>query len=177
MKILGFYFDCNPSAVCHVNRVITNFYNKLWVLRFLKRSGMGKEELLKVYFTVIRSAVEYCSTIYNSLIPQYLADKLERIKKQSMKIIYGTGVDYGELLENNAIETLKSRRDAATLRFAQKASNSARFGPKWFPRTSTERTVRAGTRREFEEKRCRTERSRNNPLQNMVRMLNGNGTS
>ena len=58
MKILGFYFDNSPNSICHVTEVINQFYGKLWTLRFLKRSEMDSGDLLKVYKTVIRSAVE-----------------------------------------------------------------------------------------------------------------------
>ena len=174
LKILGFFFDSNPNAICHVNHVIGSFYNKLWVLRFLKRSGMDREGLIKVYCTVIRAAVEYCSVVYDSLIPTYLSDKLEQIQRQCMKIIYGVGMDYGKLIRDGTLETLKSRRDVAVLKFAQKASNSPRFGPKWFPKKVSERANRPGTGRKYEERTCRTERSRNNPIQKMVRVLNEN---
>ena len=59
------------------------------------------------------------------------------------------------------------------LKFALKASKSERFGPKWFKRApQTERSVRPTTRRTFLERQCRTERSRNNPLEAMTRLLN-----
>ena len=79
LKILGFNFSPEPNAVCHVNKVIDKFYNRLWTLRFLKRSGMSKDRLLQVYKQIIRSGAEYCSTVYNSLIPLYMSDKLEQV--------------------------------------------------------------------------------------------------
>ena len=172
LKILGFHFDSNPSAVSHVTEVINNFYGKLWILRFLKKSGMASKDLLRVYFTVIRSAVEYCSIIYNPLIPQYMSDKLEQVQRQAMRIVYGRGVDYGELLNSGELETLKARREDASLKFAKKASSTERFGPIWFPKNDATRTVRDSTRKTFKEKMCRTERGRNNPIQYMIRQLN-----
>ena len=141
LKILGFYFDNNPNAVCHVTKVIEAFYSKLWTLRFLRRSGMAPMELLKVYFTVIRAAVEYASVVYHSLIPKYLSDRLERIQNQAMKIIFGNSVDYDRLVEEGIIQTLESRRDAACIDFANKAVANPSFGDKWFcsgPEATTE---------------------------------------
>ena len=89
LKILGFYFDNSPTAVYHVTQAINKFYNKLWTLRFLKRSGMDCTNLLKVYNTIILPSVEYCSEIYDSLIPQYMSDKLESVQRHALKIIYG----------------------------------------------------------------------------------------
>ena len=156
----------------HVTQVINAFYAKLWALRFLKRTGMDRKDLLKVYFTTIRAAIEYCSIIYHSLIPQYMSDKLEQLQRRAMRIIFGPGTDVETLIENGTVETLRQRRESACIKFAQKASMSVRFGRKWFPRNEGGRTVRDGTRRKFIERHCRTERGRNNPLQLMRRLLN-----
>ena len=49
LKILGFNSNNRPDASHHVSLVIEKFYARLWTLRFLKRSGMTKDDLLKVY--------------------------------------------------------------------------------------------------------------------------------
>ena len=174
LQILGFYFDANPNAVCHVTEVINKFYSKLWTLRFLRRSGMPSKDMPNVYFTVIRSTVEYCSIVYNSMIPQYMSDKLEMIQRQAMRIIYGRGVDCNKLVSDGVIEELKTRRENACIRFARKALMSPRFGQTWFPKNQVTRTARSTTRKVYEERTCRTERDRNNPIQYMIRMLNEN---
>ena len=51
LKILGFYFDSEPTAVRHVTETIGKFYSKLWTLRFLKRSGMAQEDILCLLYT------------------------------------------------------------------------------------------------------------------------------
>ena len=169
LKILGFTFDNNPTANCHVEK----FYCKLWMLRFLKQNGMRKHELLKVYKSIILPSVEYCSIVYNSLIPQYLEEKLELMQKRAMKIIYGYGIDYEELMVVKSIETLKARRAQSSLRFALKNKDTERF-KKWFPLSQTERVVRQSTHRKYLEKQAKTERTKNNPIQCMIRLLNKN---
>ena len=142
-------------------------------LTILKRSGMGDTELLKVYMTVIRPCAEYCSVVYNSLIPQYLIDKLELMQKRAIKIIYGYNIAYDELLVIKNIETLEARRISSSLKFALKNKDTERF-KKWFPLAHTERVVRNTTHRKYLEKQARTERTRNNPIQSMIRLLNKN---
>ena len=132
---------------------------------------MDSENLLKVYRTVILSSVEYCSEIYDSLIPKYIADKLESVQRQAIRIIYGWRAGVDELMEQNKIETLQARRTRACLSFANRNVNTE-FGRRWFPLNRTERDARATTRRKYEEKIPRTERDRNNPIQNMIRLLN-----
>ena len=172
LKILGFTFDRSPTAVTHVTKVIDSFYGKLWTLRFLKKGGMAKNDLLNVYRTVVLPGVEYCSTVYNPLIPEYVSEQLESVQKQALKIIYGWSVNYKELVQTGEIETLKQRREKKSLKFALRAKKNNRF-EEWFPAAvHTDRDFRLTTRRPYREKQCKTERARNSPMQYMLRQLN-----
>ena len=84
LKILGFQFDSKPNAVYHVTETINKFYSKLWTLRFLRKSGMRANDLQKIYSVIIRPAVEYCSIVYHTLIPEYMSDRLEMVQKQAI---------------------------------------------------------------------------------------------
>ena len=105
-----------------------------------------------------------------------MSDKLERVQRQAMRIIFGQQVDYDTLLNNGTIETLKSRRDSATLRFALKESLGGKHKDRWFPRNEAERDTRESTRRPFAERHHKTEKSRINPIQHMIRALNDHYT-
>ena len=134
---------------------------------------MNKDELLNIFNTVIRPSVEYSSVIYNSLIPDYISDKLESVQKKAMKVIFGWNVDYQELLQNGTVESLKERRQKTSLQFGLKAAASARFRKQWFTETTNNgREVRPTTSKPYVEKICSTERSRNNPLAALTRLLN-----
>ena len=93
LKLLGFTFNSKPNATHHVNILIEKFHSRLWSLRFLKKSGLDKSRLLEVYNVMIRSAVEYCSVVYHTMIPVYLADKLEAIQRQALRIFFGWNED------------------------------------------------------------------------------------
>ena len=101
-----------------------------------------------------------------------MADKLESVQKQAIKIIFGWGVDYDELISSGKIKTLQQRRTEACLRFANKALFNPRFGVVWFPLNDVERQARITTRRQYKEEHYKTERSKSNPIQHMVRLLN-----
>ena len=115
-----------------------------------------KEEkllLLEVYKSVIRPMADYCSVAYNSLIPNYMADKLERAQRQALRIIFGPGADVGKLVQEGRIETLKTRRDKKCLDFALNTLASSRFGKRWFQLNEIEgRNVRGSTRKKYVEK-------------------------
>ena len=150
MKILGFYFDSNPNVNYHVKKLIEKFYAKLWTLRHLKRAGLCKERMLDLYYSMIRSAVEYASVIYHSLIPKSLADQLERIQRQAIRIIYGWNIDTDTLMQVKDIDTLEKRREKAILGFALNNKNSEKNGKKWFKETKNcERAVRNTTREKY----------------------------
>ena len=173
LKILGFTFDRHPNATCHVKLVIDKFYSRLWTLRFLRKSKMDSDQLLEVYKTVLRPAVEYASVVYDSIILEYLSNRHEQVQRQALRIIYGWHINVDELMIAKNIETLKQRRTTNVLKFAIKTSASDRFGPKWYTEVpAAERAVRQTTRGRFVEKRRRTERGRQNPIDVMTRMLN-----
>ena len=173
MKILGFNFDSRPNANYHVETLIERFYSRLWTLRFLKRSGISQDNLLEIYYSVLRSAVEYCATVYHSMIPSTLAEKLEGIQRQALKIIFGWNTDIEELMAIKNIPRLEERRQEAVLRFALKNEEREKYGKKWF-KLSDEggREVRLTTRMKYKVPRCRTERMSNNPVINMMKLLN-----
>ena len=75
-------------------------------------------------------------------------------------------------MEDGIIETLQARRESACERFAAKTASNPRFANKWFPLNNAERSVRPGTRKKYLEKHHKTERSRNNPVQYLLRVLN-----
>ena len=153
--------------------VIDRLYGKLWTLRFLKKSGMSQSNLLKIYEQVLRPSAEYSHVVYHSLIPEYVAEKLECVQRQAMKIVFGYDVDYNQLIQDGKISSLKSRRESALSKFALKASVSPRFSSALFePVPASERSVRKSTRNLYVEKKFRTQRGRNNPVAVMTRRLN-----
>ena len=128
-------------------------------------------ELEKVYKTIIRPGTEYCSIVYGSLIPKYVSNKLESVQKQAYKIMHGWGVDYNKLVEEGRVETLEARRTDKALKFALTNRKKERFR-KWFPRNQIDRMARETTRRPYKERFAKTERTKNNPIQFMIRLLN-----
>ena len=165
LKILGFHFSNEPNANLHVSKVIDRLYSKLWTLRFLKKSGMNRSNMLGIYKHVLRPSAKYSNIVYHSLIPEYISDRLEAVQKQAMKIIYGWEYPYQKLLDDGVIEPLKERRIEAMKKFANKVADSPRFGPDWLKlNTVEERAVRTTTRNKYLEGKVRTERDKNNPL-------------
>ena len=62
-------------------------------------------DLLKVYYAVIRSVLEYCCPVWNTSLPTYLSDLLESVQK----IIY-PNLSYMEALSISGCIKLSERR-------------------------------------------------------------------
>ena len=139
----------------------------------LKRGGLPEQKLLELYFAMIRSAVEYSSIVYHSMIPNHLSEKLERIQRQALRIIYGWNTDIATLMEVKNISTLEERRKKALLNFALKNEHTEKYGKRWFkPAQQSTRDIRNSTKEKYSIPFCRTDRLRNNPVTQMTLLLN-----
>jgi hypothetical protein len=145
IRILGFYFNCKPTVECHVQETIRKVRRRYWILRHLKNHGMTNEELVQ----------------------------LEKLLGQSMKIIFGFHLSYRAVMEASGLQTLKERREAASLKFAKKCLDGNFHH--WFPKNENRRTGRNSL--VFTEKHARCNRLKNSPIYYMRRLLNENYTT
>ena len=172
MQILGFSFSSDPGMGAQVESIRRKFYARKWILHHLGHAGFSKQDLLKVYRSVILPIHDYCSCVYNSSLTQNQVSALERLQAQALKSIFGYEHSYRSLLESTGLSTLQARRDARQLKFARKCLLNPRFKA-WFPLQPIERQTR-NTRRPlvYQETHARTNRLYNSPIFHMRRMLN-----
>ena len=168
IRILGFTFGSKPSVGPHIDAMVVKARRRLWVLRHLRHFGMEENKLVEVYKMNIRSIIEYCSVVYHSLLTKEQAMKVERLQYRALKCIYGMDNSYRALLEKTGIEKLEDRREAACIKFAEKA-RAGKF-EHWFPKRNVSRTLRGG--RVYLEENARCDRLKNSPLFYMRRRLN-----
>ena len=88
---------------------------RLFLLRTLKRVGLGTNDLVLVYCSIVRSIIEYASPVW-AAIPLYLDEFIESVQRKALKIIFGR-VDYTEALVLAGLESLSDRRVGACKRF------------------------------------------------------------
>ena len=82
---------------------------RLHILRVLKRSGVPPADLLKVYFALIRSVLEYCCPVWHNALPVKLSDSIERVQKRALRIIF-PALHYQEALTTTGCVPLYTRR-------------------------------------------------------------------
>ena len=85
------------------------------MLQTLKRVGLGTNNLVLVYCSIVRSIVEYASPVW-AAIPLHLDKLIESVQRKALKIIFGR-VDYTEALVLAGLESLSERRVGACKRF------------------------------------------------------------
>ena len=114
-KLLGVITTNDLSWNEHCHSIHKKATKCLFVLRTLKRVGLGTNDLVLVYCSIVRSIVEYASPVW-AAIPLYLDELIESVKRKALKIIFGR-VDYTEALVLAGLESLSDRRVGACKRF------------------------------------------------------------
>ena len=172
MKILGFIFEEDPTVRAHTDYSITKFNRAVWSLSHLKRAKIEKCILLECYKIMLRPILEYCSVVYDSMLSGELSNKLERQQKTALRIIYGFGKSYEDLLSLSGIEALEDRRKNAVDIFVQKLLNSDRFKGLFPLNNYPHDMANLRSTKKYKEFYARTNRLFNSPLYAMRRKLN-----
>ena len=118
---------------------------------------------------MLRSLLDFCSPIYHNMLTLEQSDKLERMQRAALQIIYGFGVSYEDLLNIAGIESLKKRREKAFLKFSNSLAKNPRYAG-WLERN--ENSGRLRNVKKYREHFARSERLYNSPLYAIRRALN-----
>ena len=144
LKFLGFTLDADCSVNSHVESLAAKIRSRTWALSHLKRAGMSREDLTKVYKTIIRPVAEYGSVAWHSMLTVEKRWMLEKQQIQAMRNIVGPDVSARKMRLDLDVPLLADRREEAVLKFARKCANSSRFAH-WFPRRPESNYPRRGS--------------------------------
>ena len=87
VKILGVILRQDLKWNDHVDSITCKASKRLYLLRLLKRAGVDLHSLVQFYCACIRSVLEYACQAFNSSLPAYLSNQIERIQKQALRIL------------------------------------------------------------------------------------------
>jgi hypothetical protein len=108
-KVLGLIIH-NLKWNEHIDSVVSEASKRLYIIRTLRRSGVPAEDLLEIYFAIIRSVLEYCCVVWHNTLPSYLANQIERVQKRALRIILPE-YTYSEALTFLKCAQLDERRE------------------------------------------------------------------
>ena len=170
LKILGFLFGRSPTPQAQVSNMLKKVRARFWTLYYLKSSGLSEKDLVSAYVSFIRPLMEYAVQAFHSMMTQEQSKSIERQQSRALKVIFGFGHSYSDLLQKSGLKTLQERRVKLTDKFAMKLASSDRFSY-LFPERPEEQ-CRARNGNKYVEMQSRTSRLYNSPIYYMRRRLN-----
>ena len=118
--------------VSNTQNMTSKANKRLWILRRLKHLGANHEDLLEVYTKQIRCVLELAVPAWQSSISQAEKTTIERVQKCAAHIILGDLYEsYRDALKTLNLDSLETRRQKLTLKFALKAEKNNKFKT-WF---------------------------------------------
>ena len=120
-KLLGVNINSSLSWDDNTKLITKKCYEKMWMLKRLKKLGANQDDLLQVYFKQIRCLAEYAVPVWNSSLTGVNSAKIERIQKSAAHIILGDAyTSYSKALDTLGLQRLAHRRKILCLKFALK---------------------------------------------------------
>ena len=130
-------WDTNTAAIVKKANI------RLLLLRKSAEYTKNKEDLKTIYIAYIRSLLEQSSVIWHNSLSQDNITDLERVQKNSFRIIMGKDYgDYKKTLSYPNLETLDERKKHLALKFAINCKNNERT-KKLFPLRRKEHTMKS----------------------------------
>ena len=87
-KVLGVTISHTLRWNEHVREIVSKASKCLFILRLLKRSGIPPEDLINIFYALVRSVLEYACVNWPTSKPIYLKDKIERVQKRALRILF-----------------------------------------------------------------------------------------
>ena len=89
---------------------------------------MTNDDLIIVYKTILRSILDYICPAYHSLLNKGQGNRIEKLQKSALKIIYGSNGSHDEWVKKAGdIQRLENRRIEVTKKFAIKTAANNQF--------------------------------------------------
>ena len=119
-KLSSVFISEDLSWNVHIEHIVKRANKHLYTLRTLKKSGLTIMQLVQVYCSIVRSALEYACPVWAAL-PKYLDDAidLESVQKRVLRIFL-PNCHYDDALIQSGITALSQRREEACTNFIKR---------------------------------------------------------
>ena len=98
ITIMGVWFNEKLDWSTNTSNICRKAYSRIRILTKLKYVGTKTNDLVEIYKLKIRSVLEYCSSLYHSTLTQQQESDIESVQKTCLKVIFGTHLEYDQLL-------------------------------------------------------------------------------
>ena len=79
MKMLGFHFSESQMVLEHVRVMVRQSRSCYWILFHLWSAGFNKQELVRVYKSIILPVHDYLTVVYYSMLTDAQDEEIERL--------------------------------------------------------------------------------------------------
>ena len=177
-KLLGLVIRSDLSWQSNTEQLCIKAYNRLWMLRNLKKFGVNNDELIDVYNKQCRSVMELAVPAWAPGLTGKEVKQIERVQKSALAIILGDSYkSYKHALKKLDVESLESRREKLCLTFGKRALRSEKFS-KWFsyidenkPKINT-RHAKSKPSYKLKPVTTKTKRYKRSPIPYITNLLN-----
>ena len=171
-KLLGVIINDQLNWEDNTQYITKKASTKMWMLRKLRNLNLDSELLVDFYVKEIRSIVEFSCGVWAGGLTQAQSRTIEHIQRVAVSIIMSgspTKSSYSTNCAALGLETLTSRRDTITLRFARTTARKS-----WHMDLFTLNPSQHSTRHQtlYRQYNCRTSRFRKSPLVHLTDLLN-----
>ena len=105
-KFLGVHIDEHLSFSHHVDAKVKTATKLNYCLLKLKRAGVNSSGLLRLYTAKIRTVVMYASAAWFTHLTKESIDKLEKVQRTAMKIIFPESLSYEARMQRANLTTI-----------------------------------------------------------------------
>ena len=132
LKLLGVVISNNLKWRSNTDSITKKAFERLWMIRRLKKNGANLTDLIDVYCKQVRSILEFAVPVWNNAITNEEIADIERVQKTFLQIALGKNyIGYTEALNKTEMETLEARRTQLCKKFATKAAKHPKH-KHWF---------------------------------------------
>ena len=171
IRLLGLIIRSDMRWVSNTENMVKKSNKRLWLLRRLKNLGANHKQLVEVYIKQVRCILELAAPAWQGSITLTEKQDIERIQKSACHIILGSSyTSYSSALKTLNFETLDSRRNRLSLKFALKCEKHEKF-KSWFKPATKNVNTRAPLNR-YCEVTANHSRFAKSPLSFITKLLN-----
>ena len=173
-KLLGLWISSDLKWNLSTKKIVQVANMRMKLLQTAAKYTSSIADLKTIYYSKIRSKLEYASSVWNSGLSKKNINDIERIQRGVVKIIlkerYST---YSKALKDLRMDSLETRRKKLSLNLAKKCLKHDKL-KHLFPVYKSKHSMKRRNQKKFKVNHARTEKYKRSPIVVMQNMLNDN---